>query len=169
MQVNNYLNGSNCNVFCKLTSYQDVLEYLNSTINDEISFEIIDDSNESGVKYRINYLKESIDFHVLIRNKGGDRTSKIILGAYNFFKNITTDLSSNKEFIQQHLMECNSSVGIKCSTEFSDYIYLYIIRFGKHFEGLIFNGLSMLDEEGELILDIDGTYSAQYKQSRKTS
>ena len=163
MQVNKYLDGSNCSIFCKLESYKDVLHYLNSTTNDEISLEILEGSVDFGMKYRIKFPQEHIDFYILIRNQGGDQTSKIILGAYNFFKRIISDVPSNQKFIQQHIQHCNSSIGIKCSTEFSDLSYVYIMQFANEFNGLIFNSSGMLDVDGELILDVDGAYSVLYE------
>ena len=164
MQVNKYLDGSDCSVFCKLEGYQEVSKYLNnSAAANGVSFEVLDEMLGVGAKYRITFLQDTIDFYVLIRNKGGDETSKTILAAYNFVKKIITDRASNQHYIQQHLQACNSSIGIKCSSDFSDLTYGFVISFVKKISGLIMNGSGVLDEEGALVLGFDGAYSVLYE------
>lgn len=161
--MNTFLQTNQCNVFCRLENYNEVAKYLESIVSDVVSFEKLNDDSSLGEKYRIKYLQETIDFYVIIRKQGGDKVSKIILGAYNFFKQIETDANSNKEFIQQHLSESNSSISIKSSTKYTDFSYKFILQFVSKFEGLIFNGSGMLDEMGDLVLGDDGAYSVLYE------
>lgn len=151
------------NAFCKLENYNVVTEYLESTVSDVVSLEKFDNGSNLGEKYRITHLHEYVDFYILIRKQGGDKVSKTIIGAYNFFRGIETDAISNKEFIKQHLSESNSSISIKSSTEYSDFSYKFILQLVSELEGLIFTGSGMLDGMGALVLGDDGAYSVLYE------
>lgn len=161
--MNAFLQTNQCSVFCKLENSNVVAKYLESTVSDVVSLEKLDNGSNLGEKYRITHSQEYIDFYILIRKQGGDKVSKTIIGAYNFFRRIETDAISNKEFIQQHLSESNSSISIKSSTEYSDFSYKFILQFVSELEGLIFTGSGMLDEMGALVLGDDGAYSVLYE------
>ena len=161
--MNAFLETNQCSVFCKLDNYDVVANYLDSTVSDVVSLEKLDNDSSLGERYRITHSQEYIDFYVLIRKQGGDKVSKSIIGAYNFFRGIETDAISNKEFIKQHLSESNSSISIKSSTEYSDFSYKFILQLVSELEGLIFTGSGMLDGMGALVLGDDGAYSVLYE------
>lgn len=164
--MNAFLQTNQCSIFCKLENYNVVAKYLDSTISDVVSLEKLDNDSNIGEKFRITHSQEYIDFYVLIRKQGGDKVSKILISAFNRFRRIETDATFNKEFIQQHLSESNSSISIKSSTEYSDFSYKFILQFVNELEGLIFTGSSMLDDMGALVLGDDGAYSVLYEYNK---
>ncbi|MCS6234258.1 hypothetical protein G3495_03775 [Shewanella baltica] len=159
MPVNNYLSSDRCNVFCKIDTVTDILNVVEHLLDENMKINVLTIPTDTAISFRIQMNSDHIDFHVFKRVAGGDQVSKTILGAYSFFKRIKTDAITNKNYIQQHLAECNASIGVKSSTSFSGLDYDFLLKIVAHSEGQIFNGIGMLNEQGDLILDSEGFYS----------
>ena len=163
MPVNNYLRSDSCNIFCKIDNVIKILNVVEQLLGENMKIDILTMPTDTAISFRIQMNSDHIDFHVFKRVSGGDQVSKTILGAYSFFKRIKTDAITNKNYIQQHLAECNASIGVKSSTSFSGLDYDFLLKVVTHCEGQILNGVGMLDEQGDLILDSEGFYSVIYE------
>lgn len=113
----------------------------------------------------IKIYDHAVEFEVfvLMREAGGDKVSKTLLGAYNYFKNIKTEKESNKVFVLDKISKCNASIGINGKPEYSEKHkhFEYIMSLALCFDGIIFNGSGAVNECGELILGLDGEYSVE--------
>lgn len=162
--INKYLNSNSCTIFCKLKSCDEVTSFIQGINNQNMNFQFLDKPTIEKVSVCVSFDdNSSLEVYAFKRSKGGDHVSKTIMGTYNFFKNIPTEAYSNKEFIQQHLADCNASIGVKTSSDFSGNKYEYLLMLVKEFDGLIFDGTGMIDQRGGLILDLDGIYSVVYE------
>ena len=150
-----YITKQQCSVFCKIESAEEVEKVLRSWLLDESRLESSYDGN-----FRINIYSASaqLDLFVLKRQTGGDRASKTLLGAFNYFNKIDADSSKNKRHVLKRLSNCNASIGISGKPEFSiDHKHIeYIFSLALLFDGIIFNGSGAVNECGELLLGADG-------------
>jgi hypothetical protein len=108
----------------------------------------------------LKFEKSELRFTKSVRERPGDKFSKMILGMHNYFRNVDTRADSNKEHILQKVGETKLAVGVVGQPEFSeeDGHFDYIFSVTKKIDGMIFNGEGMLDYKGDMILYGDGSF-----------
>jgi hypothetical protein len=125
----------------------------------EAIFDIDGDSDKwSTIKLKFN--KSELRFKTSVRERPGDKFSKMILGMYNYFRSVDTNASSNKDYILQNVGETKLAIGVVGDPQFSeeDGHFDYIFAVAEKVGGIIFNGEAILDAKGDMILSKDGTF-----------
>jgi hypothetical protein len=94
------------------------------------------------------------------RVEPGDEFSHLILGTLNFFRNVETSSSGNKQRVMKLIRDTHWAIGIVVEPEFKDEAGHFdcIFKITELLGGLIFNGWGMVDENGWMILDKDGKF-----------
>jgi hypothetical protein len=88
----------------------------------------------------------------------GDAFSNMRLGLHNLFWNVNTVAVGEKKRVLNSIAACTLAIGVVADPGFSDeedhtHLVLDVARLT---DGVIFNGVGMLDSSGHLLLDRDG-------------
>jgi hypothetical protein len=100
----------------------------------------------------------TLTFRPMLKVQPGDQFSQIILGAANFFRRIKTDAVANQKYIKTFVFETKILIGVIAEPELLESAghFDLIFKVAERCNGLIFNGSSMVDPSGNLILDKNG-------------
>lgn len=109
---------------------------------------------------KLKFDQSELRFKKSVRERPGDKFSKMILGMHNYFRNVDTKASNNKEHILQNVGETKLAIGVVADPEFSeeDGHFDFIFAVAEKIDGMIFNGEAMLDPKGDMILSKDGSF-----------
>ena len=94
-----------------------------------------------------------------IQLEPGDSFSHLILGMHNFVRRIDTSAVASQRRILAHIAASRSGIGVVAEPDFDAIATTYDLIFGlaRELDGLIFTGSGLIDSEGRLLLDQDGT------------
>jgi hypothetical protein len=107
----------------------------------------------------ISTTEGKIIFNSRQRKRPGDDFSRMILGAHNYFRNIKTRKVKQRQRILDLLGGCEMAIGVVADPEFTetdsrlDLVFAIVRRL----DAMIFNGSGMIDKDGAMILDSDGS------------
>ncbi|MCP4321036.1 MAG: hypothetical protein GY787_04140 [Alteromonadales bacterium] len=157
------ISNTKSSILCKIENERDLLHVIRKHLHVEASLKSEQKKNSYVIK--VENLNATISFHISIRKIGGDKTSKTLLGAYNYAKRIESDAQGNKDFILECISRCNASIGVIFEPEvienFGHLNYLKMVS--EKFNGLIFNGSDFIDSAGDLVLSNDGKFTVIYE------
>lgn len=94
----------------------------------------------------------------LPKKAAGDKASKVLMGTINFFQQVSSAPPGRKERIIDSVEKCRMIVGARGVPKFSDSQMDLIFDIALGVGALIFNGSGMIDGEGRLLLDADGSF-----------
>lgn len=95
----------------------------------------------------------------LQRSAGGDRLSKILLGTINYFRQAPGPEDRRRRVLEA-VSRCQMIVGARAVPDYTDGHLDLIFAVARVVDGLIFNGLEMLNFEGRTVLANDGYFEA---------
>jgi hypothetical protein len=133
-------------------NYDKILNYLKTLKLTEIK--------DSDVKtFETNYKEGNLQVSVKKQIEGGDSFSKMILGTWNFLRNIETSYDKQKKELINRVSECETAIGIVSDSNFTeaDERTTFIYKLMEMFDGIMFDGQGMIDKNGKIILDHDGS------------
>lgn len=139
-----------CTIYVE-KAYSDVLTYLESLELREIS--------DAEVKtFERKYFEGSLRVSLKKQVEAGDDFSGMILGTWNFFRDIETKHESLQKDLLNRILFSNTAIGIAANPEFTetDKRLDFVFGLAEQFDGIIFNGSEMIDKKGRLILDQAG-------------
>ena len=155
-----YLTERKCAIFCNIKSEEEVLKALSDWKAN--GAEMAHQRREDGtLVVRIWENDSEFEAYVCSRRKPGDKVSKTLLGAYNYFRKIETNEVENKHYALKTISRSNTSIGVVAKPEFVEGSkhYEYILSLALRFDGLIFNGDGLVNEHGELVINEKGESS----------
>ena len=104
----------------------------------------------------------TITFHSMKRQQQPEFNdfSRLILGTSTFFRHVNVTPVERRERVLDAVYRCQFSVGVVASPEFNEdeKHFDMIFEIAKSLDGLIFNGSGMVDADGLLILDNEGSF-----------
>lgn len=139
-----------CTIYLE-KGYSDILAYLESLEMREVS--------DSEVKtFERNYFEGSLRVSLKKQAYAGDGFSSMILGTWNFFRDVETKHENQQKDLLNRILSCQSAVGVAANPEFTetDKRLDFVFELARLFDGVIFNGSEMIDQKGRLILDQAG-------------
>lgn len=155
-----YLTKKPCSVFCCIESESDVLEALSSWKG--AGADLVQRRDEDGTLV-LKICDKGAEFEVFIciRRAPGDKVSKTLMGAYNYFKRIDTEYGHNQQYVLKVISRSNASLGVLAKPQLVEECghYNYILSLARRFEGLVFNGSGLVNELGEVVLNNRGECS----------
>ncbi len=103
--------------------------------------------------------ESQIVFSSLWQQKPGDEFSRLILGTHNYFRMIGTQNKRLQNQLLHTIAATNMVIGVKAIPDFDESVghFDLIFAIAETLDGMIFNGNGMIDYEGKMILDADGT------------
>lgn len=154
-----YITDKKCNIFCISKSESDIAALLRRSKKAHVRVEVQPECEE-GSDVAIYGSESEIHLFLSKREVGGDRVSKMMMGAIAWTRKIETDAPTNKEHVLNLLSKCDMSIGIKAKPEFSntdglDYLITSLIRYTN---GLLFTGEGFVNEHELFVLDMYGNY-----------
>ena len=108
--------------------------------------------------------QSTITFNSMMRNPGdSNEFSELILGTFSFFRSINTTDEDRKNALLKDIAECQIAIGVSASPGFSEAEGHYDMIFAvtKDLGGCIFNGCGMIDENGLMLLNSDGSFDIE--------
>lgn len=147
-----------CTIYSLHVNYGSVAEILSKTLK-HCDIRIVG-SKEKWEKIVAEHQEWTFSLTNMRRVEPGDKFSKLILGTLNFFYKINTDATHNKERIIKLVESSVWVIGIMVEPEFKEEAghFECIFKIAELLDGLIFNGIGMIDKNGLMILDKDGEY-----------
>ncbi len=133
-------------------NYDEILNYLETLKLTEVK--------DSDVKtFETNYKEGNLQVSIKKRIEGGDSFSMMILGTWNFLRNIETNYDKQKKELINRISECETAIGIVADSNFTetDERATFIYKLMEMFDGIMFDGQGMIDKKGKVILDHDGS------------
>ena len=133
-------------------NYDEILNYLESLKLTEVK--------DSDVKtFEADYKEGNLQISIKKEIERGDSFSKLILGTWNFLRNIATNYDEHKKKLIDRISECETAIGIVADSDFTetDERATFIYKLMEMFDGVMFDGQGMIDEKGRVILDHDGS------------
>ena len=132
-------------------SHKDILVYLeneamhDASTREEKAFER--DYPEGHIRITVKWMKDR-----------GDEFSSLLRGTWNFFEKIDTRHLNQKGSLTRRILDTKTAIDIVAAPEFEKRDSRLDVVFGlaAEFDGIIFNGASMVDKKGLLILDSEG-------------
>ena len=108
---------------------------------------------------RIAFPTSTLTFTSMIRDKPGDRFSRLVLSMHNFFRVIATNGKEQKKRVLEGIENAEMFLGIVADPEFSDdeehFICLFAVA--RKLNALVFTGEAMQDADGRKLLGNDGS------------
>jgi hypothetical protein len=94
----------------------------------------------------------------------GDRLSQLRLGLHDFFWNVETTAADRKRTVLEAIASCALAIGVVAEPAFDEAERHFdcVLNVAKAVDGVIFNGVAMLDCDGRLVLDQDGKTDVSY-------
>ncbi len=146
-----------CTIYIKKVDYQAVYDEVASLA--QVPIEV---SGSAGDWQSLTITQQStLTFNSMRQNPGTfDEFSELILGTYSFFRKIKTSDEEHKNAVLTDISKCQFAIGIGGFPEFneSEGHYDMIFAIAKALDGCIFNGSGMIDEDGLMLLDSDGSF-----------
>jgi hypothetical protein len=133
-------------------NYDEILNYLESIKLTEVK--------DSDIRtFDINYKEGNLQISIRKQIERGDSFSKMILGTWNFLRNIETSYNNQKKELITRISECETAIGIVADSNFTetDERATFIYKLMEMFDGIMFDGQGMVDKKGKIILDYDGS------------
>jgi hypothetical protein len=133
-------------------NYDEILNYLETLKLTEVK-------DSDVITFETNYKEGNLQVSIKKRIEGGDSFSMMILGAWNFLRNIETKYDKQKKELIHRVSECETAIGIVTNSNFTetDERATFIYKLMEMFDGIMFDGQGMTDKNGKLILDYDGS------------
>jgi hypothetical protein len=109
--------------------------------------------------FEANYPEGNLQLSIKKQIERGDSFSMMILGTWNFLRNIETKYDKQKKELIHLVSECETAIGIVTDSNFTetDERATFIYKLMEMFDGIMFDGQGMIDKNGKLILDHDGS------------
>ena len=96
----------------------------------------------------------TITFNSMRKKKPGDEFSKLILSTHNLFRTRVKQQSENKEIVLSRIKRTALAIGIVAEPDLSEEDEDCLLDLARILDGVIFNGSSMIDSEGQLIVGV---------------
>jgi len=148
------------NIFCPEVSDQFIHHCLQDILPEKCRM-TTDGSHSNWQKLTIFCLNSRLEFIPFRYAYPGDEFSEMALSGIEFFSDIRTDAIENREFIVSFLSErCSLSIGVVASPKLSqqDGHLDYVFWLADRCNGLVFNGFSIFNPSGQILLSADGSY-----------
>jgi len=146
-----------CTIYCKKADHSVVYEILASL--SQVPMEVVGTVEDWQ---SITVVQQStIKFNSLRQHAGTfNEFSELILGTHSFFRNVQTDDGVRRDKLLTNISECRLAIGVTGFPEFNEAERHYdmIFDIAKSLNGFIFNGSGMIDENGLMILNSDGSF-----------
>ncbi len=133
-------------------NYDEILHYVETLKLNEI--------RDSDIRtFDANYKEGNLQISIKKQIERGDSFSKMILGTWNFLRNIETSYDNQKKDLITRISECETAIGIVTDSNFTetDERATFIYKLMEMFDGIMFDGQGMTDKNGKIILDYDGS------------
>ncbi len=146
-----------CTIYIKRVDYQAIYDEVASLAQVPVEVSGFKDDWQSLTVTQ----QSTITFNSMRQNPGTfDEFSELILGTYSFFRKIETSDEDRKNAVLMDISQCQFAIGIGGFPEFNEAEghYDMIFAVAKALNGCIFNGSGMIDEEGLMLLNSDGTF-----------
>jgi hypothetical protein len=108
----------------------------------------------------LKFANSELRFNKLVQERPGDKFSKMILGMHNYFRKIDTIALGNKDYVLECIGNANLAIGVAADPKFSeeDEHFDIIFAVAEALRGVVFNGSGMLNTQGKMLLDDDGSF-----------
>jgi hypothetical protein len=96
----------------------------------------------------------------MVRQKRGDRFSRLVLSMWTFFDGIDTSNCKNKNLVLQAVENTEMFIGVVAEPEFNEDEghFTCIFSVARKLKALVFGGEAMQDAEGRKLLGSDGSF-----------
>jgi hypothetical protein len=108
-----------------------------------------------------------ITINSMQRERPGDEFSRMILGAGNYFRDIRTTSVAAQQRLLELISELEWAIGVVAEPEYTetDTRLDLVFEIARHLNAVIFNGSGMIDKDGLMILEADG--SSEVSETKK--
>ena len=96
----------------------------------------------------------TITFNSMRKKKPGDEFSKLILSTHNFFRTRVKQQSESKDAVLSRIKRTALVIGVVAEPDLSDEGKACLLDLARLLDGVIFNGSSMINAEGQLIVGV---------------
>lgn len=152
-----------CTVFSPRADYTAVLDVLR-----RVSPNVQVAGSEDGWSQVVAHGSRSrLTINALVPQGPQDRFSQVIAGMYHHFAAIPTEGTVNQQRVLAGLTATRLALGIVAEPGFEDEDAPFHAVFGlaRRLGGLVFNGYGVMDSEGRVLLNGDGSFEAREEDS----
>lgn len=96
----------------------------------------------------------TVTFNSMRKIEPGDAFSRLILSTHNFFRTRVKEESEKKDLALRKIKSCALAVGVVAEPDLSEEDENCLLDLTRLLEGVIFNGSSLIDSEGQLIVGV---------------
>lgn len=145
-----------CTIYSKKSNYEDMTAIWKDAAFDKAGLQIYE-NDLGGISLQTS--GNSLELYFKKQLNSGDSFSHLILGTYNYFKNIETTQHQSQKNLLDFILSCEIAIGVSAEPEFSELDERLDIVFAitELLDGAIFNGSEMINKNGKLILNLDGS------------
>lgn len=152
---------ANCTIYSPTIDYEKVVQVVETNFSQATMNLTGDKANWNTI--RIDDQRWEFVITSMQREKPGDEFSKLILGTLTLFRDVSTVALENKQKVIDGVTETEWLLGIVAEPDFDESVGHLdcIFEITELLNGMIFNGLGMIDAEGKLILDLEGNFDGE--------
>lgn len=140
-----------CTIFGQHPDYAGVLSRIRETSSAPVG--VVGDESR-WKKLVLKSRQATLTFNSMQREKPGDEFSKLVLSTHSFLRKVNVE-APNREAVLRTISSCVVAVGVVAEPvlDESEGYMACVLDVAKILQGVIFNGTSILDSDGALLLD----------------
>jgi hypothetical protein len=145
----------NCTIYANTATPEHLINVITAIVDVESLSMELDGENWSAIQHQ----SESVNFLVrrLNRASTGEQFSNLILTTYQYIENIQSDAVTNKSQLLEKIAGSTVILSIVAEPEFTETAEDLVFELAKAANGIVFTGDAFFNDEGGLVLDIEGT------------